>query len=209
MISLRRLPATCSLRAPAAEMHRMLTSRYPPMRTRDQPPSLASVRTTGVVQCLLFTQSIIQPSQQSFNGPLISSSFRGCLWSRWKIQTTDEQIEKTSFEPCCHCSSLHRCRRCPCLVHVSRSLRRARNTPADLLLSGARAHPASTIVQPNCLEEPISSPTGDLRCVSTNATIEKFRVAPRISSNLNSEQHQVVTTGRRRNSPLLAELKFH
>ena len=44
--------------------------------------------------------------------------------------------------------------------------------------------PASTVVQPNCFEKPISNPTGALRCVATKPTIEKFRVARSISSSL-------------------------
>ena len=75
------------------------------------------------------------------------------------------------------------------------------------------------MVQQNCFEEPVSSPTGDFRCVPTNATIEKFRVAPQYSfkSELarrhrvvvpHSEQHPAVTTGRRAVSPVLTELKF-
>ena len=46
------------------------------------------------------------------------------------------------------------------MCSVVKGLCRARSTPDDLLLSGARAHPASTIVHPNCLNEPISNPTG-------------------------------------------------
>ena len=71
-----------------------------------------------------------------------------------------------------------------CMCSVVKGLRRARSTPDDLLLSGARAHPASTIVHPNCLDQPISNPTGALRCVATKPTIEKFRVARNISSSL-------------------------
>ena len=59
-----------------------------------------------------------------------------------------------------------------------------RDVPADLLLSGALAQPASTIVHPNCFEDPISRPTGALRCVATTQTIKKFRVARSISLSL-------------------------
>ena len=65
-----------------------------------------------------------------------------------------------------------------------KGFRSAMSIPADLLLSGALAHPASTIVHLNCFEHPISSPTGALRCVATKTTIEKFRVARSITSSL-------------------------
>ena len=77
-----------------------------------------------------------------------------------------------------------------------KGLRSAMSTPADLLLSGALAKPASTIVQPNCFEDPISSPTGAIRCVATKPTIEKLRVARGFSSILSwfADNHPVVTT---------------
>ena len=87
-------------------------------------------------------------------------------------------------------------------------MRSAMSTPADLILSGALAQPASTIVQPNCFEDPISSPTGALRCVATKPTIKNFSRGPQyfLKSELvrrlgivvqHSQNHPVVTTGRR------------
>ena len=95
-----------------------------------------------------------------------------------------------------------------CMCSVVKGLHRARSTDDDLLLSGARAHPASTIVHPKCLDEPISNPTGALRCVAHQTNNLEIPCGPQyfFKSELirrqrvvmqHSEDHSVVPTGRR------------
>ena len=74
-----------------------------------------------------------------------------------------------------------------------KGLRSAMSIPADLLLSGALAQPASTIVQPNCFEDPISSPTGAsvVDDVDVDVDDETFRTSPAARGGSETKETQL------------------
>ena len=88
-----------------------------------------------------------------------------------------------------------------------KGLRSAMSIPADLLLSGALAQPASTIVQPNCLKIQSRAPLGPpLRSNQTNNRKISRGLQYFLKSELirrlgiavqHSQNHPVITTGRR------------
>ena len=192
----------------AAEMHCVSTSRYLPLRSSRPTPSLALIRTTSVVRYLCsLNRSSNHPSNPStvrWYPPLFEAACG--LGGRYR-----QQMNRSKKPPL----SLHRCKRCPCLIRVSRSewLAQSKEHTSSFVTERSTSPPCLHNCAANLFRR-VNLPTNRRFSLSPPAQrcrnsvclpiFLPIRTGSKILNNIQWSQQAGV-----RISPVWTELKFH